>query len=214
MVEAADRVLETMNRARDEGADLLEWRLDVTREPELETVLPQSPLPVIATVRSVEQGGYFPGTPQEQLRLLLRAAASGSSYIDWEFRPGESLPDELSGIRDRVILSYHDFAQTPKDRELESLFDQMATLNAGVIKVVTLAQRMEDNISLLNLIGRGRKQETEVVAFCLGSLGRISRLACLLMGGAFTYAALESGAEAAPGQLTLARMRQLLELLK
>jgi 3-dehydroquinate dehydratase len=34
------------------------------------------------------------------------------------------------------------------------------------------------------------------------------------MGGAFTYAALESGAEAAPGQLTLAKMRQLLELLK
>jgi 3-dehydroquinate dehydratase len=53
-----------------------------------------------------------------------------------------------------------------------------------------------------------------VVAFCLGPLGRISRLACLLMGGAFTYAALESGAEAAPGQLTLARMSQILELLK
>jgi len=214
MVEAADRVLENMYRARDEGADLLEWRLDVTREPEVETVLPQSPLPVIATVRSVEQGGHFPGTRQEQLRLLIRAATSGSSYLDWEFRPGEPLPDELSIIRERVILSYHDFEQTPADRELESLFDQMAALSTGVVKVVTLAQRMEDNISLLNLIGRGRNRGIEVVAFCLGPLGRISRLACLLMGGAFTYAALESGAEAAPGQLTLAKMRQLLELLK
>jgi len=214
MVEAADRVLEIMNRARDEGADLLEWRLDVTREPELETVLPQSPLPIIATVRSVEQGGNFSGTPQEQLRILIRAATFGSSYVDWEFRPGELLPEELSVMRERVILSYHDFAQTPTGRELESLFDQMAALSTGVIKVVTLAQRMEDNISLLNLIGRGRNRGIEVVAFCLGSLGRISRLACLLMGGAFTYAALESGAEAAPGQLTLAKMRQLLELLK
>ncbi len=59
MVEAADQVPEKMYRARDEGADLLEWRLDVTRDPEVETVLPQSPLPVIATVRSVEQGGSF-----------------------------------------------------------------------------------------------------------------------------------------------------------
>jgi 3-dehydroquinate dehydratase type I len=214
MVEAADRVLETMNRARDEGADLLEWRLDVTREPEVETVLPQAPLPVIATVRSVKQGGYFSGTRQEQLRLLIRAATSGSSYVDWEFRPGEPLPDELSVMRERVILSYHDFKETPADRELESLFDQMAASDTGVIKVVTLAQRREDNISLLNLIGRGGDRGTEVVAFCLGSLGRISRLACLLMGGAFTYAALESGAEAAPGQLTLRKMRQLLELLK
>ena len=214
MVEEADRVLEMMNRARDEGADLLEWRLDVTRQPEVETVLPQSPLPVIATVRTVEQGGNFSSTSQEQLRLLIRAATSGSSYVDWEFRPGEPLPEELSGIRERVILSYHDFAQTPPDRELESLFDQMAALNTGVIKVVTLAKGMEDNISLLNLIKMGRNQGIEVVSFCLGSLGRISRLACLLMGGAFTYAALESGAEAAPGQLTLAKMRELLELLK
>ncbi len=214
MVEAADRVLETMCRARDEGADLLEWRLDVTRDPEVETVLPQSPLPVIATVRSVEQGGHFSGTRQEQLRLLIRAATSGSSYVDWEFRPSETLPDELSAMRERVILSYHDFQQTPAERELESLFDQMAASSTGVVKVVTLAQRMEDNISSLNLIGRGRNRGIEVVAFCLGPLGRISRLACLLMGGAFTYAALESGAEAAPGQLTLAKMRQLLELLK
>jgi len=213
-VEAADRVLETMCRARDEGADLLEWRLDVTRDPEVETVLPQSPLPVIATVRSVEQGGHFSGTRQEQLRLLIRAATSGSSYVDWEFRPSEPLPDELSVMRERVILSYHDFEQTPAERELESLFDQMAASSTGVVKVVTLAQRMEDNISSLNLIGRGRNRGIEVVAFCLGPLGRISRLACLLMGGAFTYAALESGAEAAPGQLTLAKMRQLLELLK
>jgi 3-dehydroquinate dehydratase type I len=214
MVEAADRVLETMYRARDEGADLLEWRLDVSRDPAVETVLPQSPLPVIATVRSVEQGGHFSGTRQEQLRLLIRAATSGSSYVDWEFRPGEPLPDELSGMRERVILSYHDFEQTPAGRQLEALFDQMAASTTGVVKVVTLAQRKEDNISLLNLIGRGRNRGIEVVAFCLGPLGRISRLACLLMGGAFTYAALESGAEAAPGQLTLAKMRHLLELLK
>jgi 3-dehydroquinate dehydratase type I len=214
MVEKADQVLETMNRARDEGADLLEWRLDVTRDPELETVLLQSPLPVIATVRSIEQGGHFSGTRQEQLRLLIQAATFGSSYIDWEFRPGESLPEELSPMREKVILSYHDFEETPAENELESLFDQMAASSTGVVKVVTLAQRMEDNLSLLNLIGRGRKRGIEVVAFCLGPLGRISRLACIFIGGAFTFAALESGAEAAPGQLSLAKMRQLVELLK
>lgn len=214
MVEKADQVLETMNRARDGGADLLEWRLDVTRDPELETVLLQSPLPIIATVRSIEQGGHFSGSRQEQLRLLVQAATFGSSYVDWEFRPGESLPDELSAMREKVILSYHDYKKTPEERVLETLFEQMAASSTGMVKMVTLAQRIEDNISLLHLISRGRKRGMEVVAFCLGSLGRISRLACPLMGGAFTYAALQSGAEAAPGQLTLARMRQLLELLK
>lgn len=214
MVEAADRVLDTMNRAHEMGADLLEWRLDVTRDPDVQLVLRQSPLPVIATVRSIGHGGRFSGSRTEQLRLLLLAAASGSSYVDWEFDPGESLPDELSGMRERLILSYHNFQETPTDRELGSLFDHMAESRPWVIKVVTLAQKMEDNISLLNLIGRGSGRGIKVVAFCLGPLGRISRVACLLVGGAFTYAALEDGAEAAPGQLTVTTMRRLLELLR
>jgi len=214
MVERPDQVLETMTRARDMGANLVEWRLDVTREPEVESVLRQAPLPVITTVRPSEHGGHFDGSKEEQLRLLLRAAAGGSSYVDWEFRRGEDLPDELVGMRERVILSYHNFQETPPENTLESLFNEMAAIKAGVVKVVTLARKMEDNISLLNLIGQGRKQGLEVVAFCLGSLGRISRVACLLVGGAFTYAALERGAEAAPGQFTLPEMHRLLEMLQ
>ena len=214
MEEQADRVIEAMVRARDLGASLLEWRLDVTRKPEVETVLRQAPLPVIATVRSRQQGGRFAGTKEGQLRLLLRAVEAGSSYLDWEFQPGEDLPDELSGIRERVILSYHNFQTTPANSILESLFNEMAAIRPRVLKVVTLAQKMEDNLTLLNLISKGRKQGREVVAFCLGSLGRISRVACLLVGGAFTYAALEKGAEAAPGQFTLPEMHRLLGMLQ
>ncbi|MFP3870579.1 MAG: type I 3-dehydroquinate dehydratase [Syntrophobacteria bacterium] len=47
----------------------------------------------------------------------------------------------------------------------------------------------------------------------MGPLGRVSRIACPLVGGAFTFAALEGGAEAAPGQLTVAEMRHLLHVL-
>jgi 3-dehydroquinate dehydratase type I len=213
MVEQGDRVLEAMDRAADMGADLLEWRLDVTRDPEVETTLKQAPLPVIATVRSTEHGGRFKGERTEQLGLLVRAADGGSSYVDWEFGR-DSLPTKLYQMRDQVIISYHDFHQTPPGRDLESLYQEMAATGAGVVKIVTLAQKVEDNISLLGLIGLGRMQGTEVVAFCLGPLGRISRVACPLLGGPFTYAALESEAQAAPGQLTLAEMRQIVEMLK
>ena len=207
-------MLETMKRASDMGANLLEWRLDVTREPEVESVLHQAPLPVIATVRPSEHGGHFHGTKEEQLQLLLRSAAGGSSYVDWEFRREEDLPEDLASMREQVILSYHNFHETPPKNTLESLFEEMAAIRAGVVKVVTLARKMEDNLSVLNLIGQGREQGVKVVAFCLGSMGRISRVACLLVGGVFTYAALERGAEAAPGQFTLPEMNRLLEMLQ
>lgn len=214
MVEETDRVLETMHRARDMGADLLEWRLDVTRDPEMHTVMQQAPLPVITTVRSTDQGGRFSGSRDEQLSLLLEAAASGSAYVDWEFRADEPLPVELSDMQKRLILSYHNLNETPSYRELGSLFDEMAASRPWVVKVVTLAKEVENNIALLNLIDRGKRQGINVVSFCLGPLGRISRVACMLMGGAFSYAALEAGVEAAPGQLTVAQMLQLLEMLR
>ncbi len=173
-----------------------------------------APLPVIATVRSTGHGGRFSGSRSEQLRLLLQAAEGGCTYLDWEFCRGEALPAELSKIRDRVILSYHNFQKTPADGELASLFKDMAATGAGVVKIVTHAQRMEDNLSLLSLIGRGRQQGLKVVAFCLGPLGRISRVTCLFVGAPFTFAALETGVEAAPGQLTLSEMNQVLELLR
>lgn len=214
MVDQPDDVLEAMIKARDMGADMLEWRLDVTRSPEVEDILQQAPLPVIATVRSTDHGGRFSGSRAEQLRLLLQAAEGGCTYLDWEFYRGEALPAELSQIRDRVILSYHNFQETPSEVELASLFKEMAATGAGVVKIVTRAQKMEDNLSLLRLIRHGRRQGLKVVAFCLGPLGRISRVTCLFVGAAFTYAALETGAEAAPGQLTLSEMQQVLELLR
>jgi 3-dehydroquinate dehydratase type I len=214
MVDRSDRVLEAMIKARDMGADLLEWRLDVTSNPEVEAIIQQAPLPVIATVRSVDQGGRFVGSKAEQLQLNLQAAESGCSYLDWEFCRGEPLPAELTPLRNRVILSYHNFHETPLDGELGSLFQEMAGTGAEVLKIVTWAQKREDNLRVLSLIGHGRRQDQKVVAFCLGPLGRISRVACLLVGGVFTYAALETGAEAASGQLTLSEIRQTLELLR
>ena len=214
MVERSDLVLQTMLRAQDMGADLLEWRLDATAEPDIEATLRQAPLPVIATVRSVEQGGRFAAGKAEQLRLILEAAESGCAYLDWEFCPGEVLPAELYPIRNRVVLSYHNSDETPSDEKLVSLFREMAAIGAGVVKIVTRAQKREDNLRVLSLIGHGKRQDQKVAAFCLGPLGRISRVACLLVGGIFTFAALETGAEAAPGQLTLPEIRQALELLR
>ena len=214
MVENPDRVLEAIIEADGMGADLVEWRLDVTRDPDVKAILQQAPLPVIATVRSKEQGGSFTGNRDEQLQLLLLAAQLDCLYVDWEFRPGEEMPPELYSIKGRVILSYHNFQETPEDQALEFLFKEMVATGAGVVKIIAKAQRLEDNLSLLGLIGQGRQLGIDVVAFCLGPLGRISRVACPLVGGSFTYAALKPGAEAAPGQLTVSEMHRILKLLR
>ena len=66
-----------------------------------------------------------------------------------------------------------------------------------------------DAARLLGLLGRW--QDTVVVG--MGDLGRVTRVAALLLGSPFSYAAPDDGVETAPGQLPLSAMtRILLEL--
>ncbi len=53
----------------------------------------------------------------------------------------------------------------------------------------------------------------EMIAFCMGARGRISRVACPLLGGMFTFAALDKGQESASGQMTAKQMKIVLEAL-
>ena len=48
----------------------------------------------------------------------------------------------------------------------------------------------------------------------MGEVGRTSRLLSPVYGGAWTFAALESGGETAPGQMTIKEMRTVYELLR
>jgi 3-dehydroquinate dehydratase len=53
----------------------------------------------------------------------------------------------------------------------------------------------------------------KIIAFCMGPLGRISRIVCPLMGGHMTFASLESGQESASGQIPALDMNKILEML-
>ncbi|NIS60800.1 MAG: type I 3-dehydroquinate dehydratase, partial [Proteobacteria bacterium] len=85
-------------------------------------------------------------------------------------------------------------------------FDECEATGANIIKIVTYANTMEDNLRVLELIPHARKRGLEIIAFCMGEMGRISRVMAALLGSYFSYASLEKGAESAPGQLTVQEM--------
>ena len=82
---------------------------------------------------------------------------------------------------------------------------------ADICKVITTAQRLEDNLAVLQLIAEFPK--TRIVSFAMGPLGFTSRVLCPLVGGDFTYASIEKGKESAPGQITVSDLRKLYEMV-
>ncbi|HEX7539055.1 MAG TPA: type I 3-dehydroquinate dehydratase, partial [Syntrophales bacterium] len=93
-------------------------------------------------------------------------------------------------------------------------FKTCRLLGADIVKIVTLANRVEDNLRVLELIPQALGVGQDIIAFCMGEKGRLSRVAAPLLGSCIGYASLEDGAESAPGQLTAERMKKILRLLE
>jgi 3-dehydroquinate dehydratase/shikimate dehydrogenase len=190
-----------MARAADDGADAAECRLDfLTHAPsdaDLRELLTGAPLPVIVTYRPVREGGLYDGAEDRRLACLRRAIELGAAWVDVESDvPHGALP---SGRR---IVSHHDFNAPPPD-----LRAAMRGVSWGEVSKLAFASRgPQDALAALDLL---RNAPKPAIALAMGEHGLPSRLLCRKFGAFGTYAAVAPGAESAPGQVTLAQMRDL-----
>jgi 3-dehydroquinate dehydratase type I len=199
-------------------ADILELRIDRIRNADVPKLLAARKKPVIVTNRRSDEGGDFRGTEEERVGLLKQAVRSGAEYVDIEARTDKRLLGELlteirkQGNATTAIFSWHDFSKTPQPAQLQSILEKCAR-HEGIVKIATMANESEDNLKVLGLIPEAKKMGREIIAFCMGEKGRLSRIAAPLLGSYLSYASLEKGAESAPGQFTAAEMKRILRVL-
>jgi 3-dehydroquinate dehydratase/shikimate dehydrogenase len=186
-------------------ADLIEIRLDYLRDfdfakPEnLGSLLEDKPLPVIITCRSIAEGGRQAIDDQIRLRLLIEGARNGADYCDIEaahYEQAASLAPDPS----RLILSHHNFKETPPD--LFEIYYRQSRLPAAVHKIVTRANSVTDTLSIFQLLKQAREDGQNMIALAMGEPGIITRILGPSAGSYLTYGSLARGAESAPGQLT------------
>lgn len=222
-------------RARDAGADIVEFRIDEfftgdesSRELETRQILgliAESPLPCIVTCRIAAEGGAYEGDEPARAELYERlgTAAAGEhppKYIDCElaaFAPAGEIRESVARVvgRDKggnelksgLILSMHDFQTRPADltRRLLAMQNEPA---ASVMKVAYRARSLRDSLELLDLPSQlGRP----TIALGMGEFGLMSRVLAPKFGGFLTFAALRSASATAPGQPTV---KELLDLYR
>jgi 3-dehydroquinate dehydratase type I len=193
-----------------------EVRLDYLKRPDLKQLFRTRPGPVIATNRLATEGGRWKGTEEERRRLLEEALELGVNFLDVELATDATWRQELYRRRGDtgLILSWHDFSGTPDLFRLEAIMAEMLAEDAQILKVVTWARKPEDNLLVLSLISPARALGREIIAFCLGPLGKWSRIAAPSLGSYLTYAPFSRRGASAPGQLTVNEMKRLWRALK
>ena len=192
--------------------DLYEVRIDLIG-PEWKEFAGQLSKPWIACNRKRDEGGIWRGGEEERLAELLSALEPGAGIIDIELST-ENLSDVVTQIKEKAkcLISYHDTEKTPSIDMMKELVQKQLAAGADICKVVTTAQKFEDNVSTLQLIREF--PEERIISFAMGPLGFVSRLLCPLVGGEFIYASIELGGEAASGQIMASDLRKIYEMVK
>ena len=200
------------------GADVIEIRLDYLQEIAIPPILAAIDTPLLFTNRPRWEGGQFAGAEEVRLAPLMEAAELGAGYVDLELRsPAESLSrlkDCLGHSPTRLILSWHDFLQTPGRDGLLATLQAMQDKGAHIGKIVTMASDFHDVLRVLQLQEDAARMQFPLISFCMGKPGVISRLATLELGGYMTYCSVGEGGATAPGQLSVDSLRQILTCLR
>lgn len=199
-------MLEAMNQAHAEPAALHEIRFDSLREaPDVDRLVKSSSRPVIATCRSVKEGGGFAGSHGERRNILRSAVLAGAAYVDGETDDLDYLDfigDSGASIR---IASMHDFAGTP-----DNLLDQIHGLAdlpaADWVKFAVTAERFSDNVRVFSALEACPKP---AIGLAMGDRGLPSRILGGKFGSRVTFGSLRRGDESAPGQPTARELAEI-----
>ena len=192
--------------------DLFEVRIDLIGD-DWQKVVRQFEKPWIACNRSADEGGKWEGNEARRIEKLLQAIELGAEIIDVELAT-KNLNNITQVIKRKAkcLLSFHDFEKTPPFDTMKQMVNRQLKAGADICKVVTTAQNFDDNLSVLRLISEF--PQAKLVSFAMGPLGTTSRVLCPLVGGDFTYASIEKGKESAPGQITVAELAKIYEMIE
>lgn len=203
---------------KDLPADLYEWRTDGFSEsfPNGLDVLKTLKRPILLTLRSAREGGKADLSPAAQEKKLLEIMElHGFELIDIELSIGEgrvkNLISKAHGKGLAVVLSKHDFGNTPSEDEMVETLCKMRELGADLPKLAVMPRSTRDVLNLLSATERASGEFAPVITMAMGDLGKISRVSGGVFGSAITFGAGENSS--APGQIAAGKLKEILRTL-
>ncbi len=200
-------------------ADAVEVRLDALwpEEPDIDVATDQlmaltdaAPIPKIATLRPLRQGGSFDGDEQVRLSLLASAARAGFQILDVEADNAE-LPQLIAALRTdaaSIIASTHLPKPPSKDQGVMSLQVQQDA-GADLHKLAWPAGAFPEYLRALELAQRFRGVHGRPATVPIGYGGAMGRALLPLAGNRATYGHADGSPPVTPGIPSLSSIQRI-----
>ena len=170
-------------------------------------------LPLIATIRSAQEGGARKLSDSIRLKIFRRVLPLVNA-LDIELastRLRKNLVPLARRLKKKTILSYHHFASTPSERAMIHLIQRAKRAGADIVKMAVTPKSKSDLARLLLVANQYRDKNLIMIA--MGRLGTPSRVLAPLLGSLLTYTFAGKKPQA-PGQLSLRRATEHFRLYR
>ena len=220
-------ILEHVQSLEPDSCDLIEWRADffegvfdfqrvLSLLGDLRAIIGEKPL--LFTFRTAGEGGQRSISDDDYRSLNCSVAQSGLvDLVDVELFSGEETVNEIMQVVHQfhtfVILSNHDFEETPSQAEIVSRLRLAQKLGGDILKIAVMPRCRRDVLTLLSATEEMAAEYADrpLITMSMGGSGAVSRLSGEYFGSAITFASAGKGS--APGQLPAAELKKILTLL-
>lgn len=201
-----------LKKAAKEGAELLELRIDFFKNTEelpeiIKWIRKNLNLPIIGTIRSRIEGGKQILTDRERKEIFQNIIPMVDA-VDIELSSNKIIEYVITTAKTHnktVIVSYHNFKETPSDNKLDEIVQQSRKRGADIVKLSVMSKCYKD---MLRLAFMTLKHEN-IITISMGEMAKISRVLFPILGSLITYG--ETGTASAPGQLSLKTLKSELK---
>jgi len=217
-------VLNQLEKIVPQAPDLIEWRADFFNhlsDAELVGQLVQkikstTDIPLLFTIRAEHEGGEKIRLGKEEIVALLAdvCAKTDIDLIDYETSNDAASIRSLREIAKengkKLILSFHDFKNTPESEELLERAKQAEAFGADIAKLAVMPHSKEDVLRLLEVTKTmDDSLEIPVATMSMGELGAISRVIGWAYGSVITFGV--GAALSAPGQVPMQKLKKAIQ---
>lgn len=211
----------TINEAKEQidqanlVADGIELRLDAFSSFDMGQVAllkARSKLPILFTLRSVAQGGFFQAEKETRLNCLQQLLQLSPDFMDISDKEELHYLRRSKSRKTEWIYSYHNTLCTPSD--LDQIFLSMQDPDIAIYKICTFASSTLDSLRLLVWTRQKNAEGKKIIGLCMGEKGEITRILSPIVKNFMQFAPLNSKQAIVPGQLTVSELNETYHIQK
>lgn len=206
--------------------DVIEWRVDFFEtvndtKSVIDALLSLKEaideIPLIFTLRNSKEGGQVNLTQDKRIEIIEKSIETRrldilDIEIDNDIEFLNKIKSSAADSNTKLILSYHNFEETPSEEFLYNKIIKGKDLGADIIKIAVMPKNHEDVLKLLDITYKARNFiDIPLITMSMGEIGVVTRLIGGLFGSDMTYAV---GKEpSAPGQVPIKDVNTVLNIL-